>query len=425
MRSNILIKRRKMPQIVYKIGLFILVLFLSLYSIELSFIASAFLLVISISNKISLNIIIASIFLSIIAIIGVLSSYGFKYQPFDTLKDIIYFIRPITILLASYLVVKRIKSKTFVFNTVIFVALVFAIKHLFNVLINITNIDSYVYLRSLGGKQNHIEIVALVFLFFTPYHSAFKKYKKLTVFIISFSFLLYLSRTMFIVLFLFFLGYKGYLFLNRKLIRGFLFLTIFSTILVAILSNIETNRNSTGIKAFIYKTQNSFTELLEPIDTKAIVRDRRGLWEHWRAYEAAKAVEQMNKNGTKAWLIGLGFGSKIDLETTVKLDGNFFNEVPSIHNGFVNVIFKTGILGLLCYCICIIYIFISHQQFKTGNKNILFNKLIVATSVYMLFNSLVITGFYRPGEFSIFLYGILVASKYKTRSRQENFEIVH
>ncbi|MDG1660870.1 MAG: hypothetical protein P8H40_05785 [Winogradskyella sp.] len=403
-----------MPQKVYKIGLFILVLLLSLYSIELSFIASFFLLAISVSNKVSTNLIFASFFLIIITIIGVISSYGLKYQPFDTIKDIVYFIRPITILFASYFVVKRIKSKTYVYNLVVAIALVFTIIHLFNIIINIGNIDSYIYLRTLGGKQNHIEIVALVFLLFTPYCTAFKKYRKLVIYVIAISFLLYLSRTMFIVLFMFFVGYKGYLFLNRKLFRGILLVTIISVILGVVLSNIETNRNSTGLKAFIYKTQNSFTELFETIDTKAILRDRRGMWEHWRAYEAQKAVEQMNKNGVKVWAIGLGFGSKVDLETEVKLDGKQFSEVPSIHNGFVNVLFKTGTLGLLCYCLFIFYVFWTHQRWKTDDQNTLLNKLILATSVYMLFNSFVITGFYRPGEFSVFLYGIFVASKYNT-----------
>ncbi|MFK7781774.1 O-antigen ligase family protein [Psychroserpens sp.] len=409
-----------MPQTVYKIGLFILVLLLSLYSIELSFIASVFLLAISVSNKVSVNLISSSLFLIIITVIGVISSYGLKYQPFDTLKDIIYFIRPVTILFASYFAVKRLKSKTYVFNVVVTIALVFAIIHLFNIVINIGSIDSYVYLRTLGGKQNHIEIVALVFLFFTPYCTAFKKYHKLVVFIITISFLLYLSRTMFIVLFMFFVGYKGYLFLNRKLFRGILLLTIISVILGIVLSNIETNRNSTGFKAFVYKTQNSFSELFESIDTKTILRDRRGMWEHWRAYEAQKAIEQMNNNGTKAWLIGLGFGSKVDLETEVRLDGKQFSEVPSIHNGFVNVLFKTGTLGLLCYCLFIFYIFGTHQRFKTNDENILLNKLILATSVYMLFNSFVITGFYRPGEFSVFLYGIFVASKYNKQQQIVN-----
>lgn len=412
-----------MPQYVYKLCLILLVFFLSLYSIELSFIASVLLLAISISNKISVNIISASFFLIIITIIGLISSYGLKYKPFDTLKDTVYFIRPITILFASYFAVKRIKSTSFVFNTVVAIALVFAINHLFNIVINFSDIDSYVYLRRLGGKQNHIEIVALVFLLFTPYCTAFIKHQKVVTFIITISFILYLSRTMFIVLFLFFLGYKGYLFLNRKLLRGILLLTFISVGLGILLSSVETNRNSTGIKAFIYKTQNSFSELFGSIDTETILRDRRVMWEHWRAYEAQKAIEQMNKNGTKAWIIGLGFGSKVDLETEVRLDGKKFSEVPSIHNGFINVIFKTGALGLLCYCLFIGYIFASHQRFKTTDENRLLNKLILATSIYMLFNSFVITGFYRPGEFSVFLYGIFIASKYNSTRKHSKLLI--
>jgi len=405
------------PQFVYKTGLILLVLLLSIYSIELSFITSILVLILSFSSKINFNFIFTVILLIIIAVIGFLSSYGLKYPPFDVLKDVIYFIRPITILLASYFVVKRIKSKTYVFNVVIGIALFFAIKHLANILFHLPQIDSYVYLRGLGGKQNHIEIVALIFIFFTPFKTPFKKYDKLlsalTTIIIFSSFILYLSRTMYIVLFIFFLGHKGYLFLNRRLIKGLFLFLILSIIIGVSISNVDTNRDSKGFKAFMYKVQNSYGELFNSMDTSEIVNDRRLLWEHWRAYEAQKAIEQIGENGLKAWLIGLGFGSQIELDTYVLLEGKRFTEVPSIHNGFVNVLFKTGIIGFIFYISFIIFIFINHQKFRYSNSNILFNKLLVATSLYMFFNSFVITGFFRSGEFSIFLYGILIASKLK------------
>jgi O-antigen ligase len=329
------------------------------------------------------------------------------------LKDVIYFTRPITILFASYFVVKRIHSQTYVFNTVILIALFFALKHLWNILININFIDSYVYLRTLGGKQNHIEIVALIILFFTPFHERFKKHRKLVIIIILSSFILYLSRTMYITLFIFFLGYKGYLFLNKKLIKGLFVLTSLVILIGVTFSNIETNRDSKGIKAFIYKSQNSFVELFETVDTNYILRDKRSLWEHWRAYEAQKAIEQLNENGAKAWLIGMGYGPPIELDTEVRLDGKLFTKVPSIHNGFIYVLFKTGIIGLLFYIIFIVYVFITFQKFRLNQSNSIFNKLLVSTSIYMVLNSFVITGFFRPGEFSVFFLGVLIASKYK------------
>lgn len=403
-----------MPQYVYKLCLFLLVFFLSTYSIELSFITSIIALFVSMSRKVSLSFFQGVILVSSVSLIGLLSSYqAYKYPFYDVIKDYIYFIRPITILLASYFLIKRLKSKHFVFNIVVVVALFFAIKHLLNVLINIGSIDSYVYLRSLGGKQNHIEIIAIVFLIFTPYVTIFKRYKKLIIFIMFLSFVLYLSRSMFIILFIFFLGHKGYLFLNKRFIKGALVILIISLFLGSIISNVETNRDSKGIKAFIYKTQNSFKEIFETVDTNNILRDKRGLWEHWRAYEAQKAIQQVNKNGLKAWFIGLGFGPQIELETQVRLDGKEFTEVPSIHNGFVYVFFKTGILGLIFYLSFIIYVFLKHQKFRNKQNDSLYNKLIIATSLYVFFNSFVITGFYRPGEFSLFVYAILISSKEK------------
>lgn len=409
-----------MPQYVYRISLVLLVVSLSTYSIELSFLTSLIVLALTFSSKANRRLTVFSFLLMSLVLTGMVASYDFKSSIFDWIKDFVYFSRPIFVLLASYFVVKRVKSENFVFNTVIIIAFIFALKHLFLVLINIGSIDSYIYLRNLGGKQNHIETVALIFLFFTPFHYKLKKHKRLIQFIILLSFLLYLSRTMFITLFIFFLAYKGYLFLNIKLIKGlFVFMTVATLIGVTVL-NIDTNRDSKGIKAFIYKTKNSFTEMFEAVDTEYILRDRRSLWEHWRAYEAQKAIEQLNERGTKAWLIGMGYGPPIRLDTHVKLDGKIFTEVPSIHNGFIYVLFKTGIIGLLFYLSFIAYGFVSYQKFKTNQNNSIYNKLLVATSLYIFLNSFVITGFFRPGEFSIFLLGILIASKQKAQ-KQESF----
>ena len=403
-----------LPQYIYKFCLILLVFLTSTYSIELSFIFACITLAISIKGSIHKDIAVGSIFLIIILIVGIVSSTFSNYIIRDVIKDIVYFLRPIVLLLATYFCVKQIKSTEYVFNVVVGVSLFFALKHLFVVLININNIDSYIYLRGLGGKQNHIEFVGLVFLFFTPYVNAFKKYRKLIIFTILLSYVLYLSRTMFILLFVFFIAQKGYMFLNKKLLKGIFTFSIIAVVLGLIISSVETNRNSSGIKAFIYKTQNSFSEVFESIDTKEIVNDRRELWEHWRAYEAKKAIEQMDKTGIKAWLIGMGLGAQVDLETYVYLDQEKFYELPSIHNGFVNVIFKTGILGFVFYTLFISLIFVNNQKFNLNIKNdLLISKLLLATSIYMLYNSFVITGFFRPGEFSIFLIGMLYATKFK------------
>lgn len=410
-----------MPQYVHKLCLILLVYYLSTYSIEMSFLTSVFVIFISLRQRVSLGFIQAVFLVSAVAIIGLLSTFFELHNPIiDIVKDVIYFIRPIAILFAAYFAVSNIKSKYFVFDTVVSMALIFALIHLLRIISHVGEIDSYTYLRSLGGKQNHLEIVALIFLLFTPYTTVFKKQRKLVIALIVLSFVLYFSRTMFIILFLFFLGYKGYLFLNKKLLKGIMFFVLVALILGLTISNIETTRDSTGIKKFIYKTQNSFAELFESVDADKTKRDHRKLWEHWRAYEAQKAIQQLNESGVKAWLIGLGYGSQIELDTTVRLDGKFFRSVPSIHNGYVFVLFKTGILGLTFYVGLIIYMFLKFQKFREQGSNTTLNGLIIATSLYVFFNSFVIAGIYRPGEFSLFLYAILLASQEKINRSTTN-----
>lgn len=403
-----------MPQYLYKFCTVLLVYFLSIYSIELSFITSVFVMLLSVSSKINYNLLIAVMLISLMTLTGILSSYKLEFSTYDTIKDLVYFLRPITILLASYFVVKKLNSVNYVFNAVILIAMFFAIKHLFNIIIHMKSIDSYIYLRALGGKQNHIEIVALIFLFFTPFtNGIINKYRKLIIITILTSFVLYLSRTMIIILIIFYLGYKEYLFLNSKIIKRIFVIAIMSILIGFTISRIETDRNSTGLKAFIYKTQNSFSELFQSVESEEGIKDQRLLWEHWRAYEARKAIEQLGENGLKSWIIGTGFGSQINLKTEVSLDGKKVSKVPSIHNGFVNVMFKTGIIGLFFYVSFIAYIFVSNQRNKKEEYTFLINKLLVSTSLYMLYNSFVITGFFRSGEFSIFLFGILIATRHK------------
>ena len=407
-----------MPQFVYKIFLALLVLSLSTESIELSFITSVLVLILCATKTLSSNVLTFGILIITVTFIGAISTSWLSYPLFDLLKDTIYFSRPITVLFASYFVTKQIKSITYVFNVVVVIAFLFALRHILVILINVGSYESYINIRSLGGKHNHIELIALVFLFFTPYVSIFKKYRKAVKFILFVSIILYFSRTMLIVFFIFYLGHKGYLHLNRKFLKGFLIFGLTSIILGIAIYNVETTRDSDGLKKFIYKTQNSFKELFVPFDSEQVKRDRRMLWEHWRAYEAQKAIEQLNESGIKAWLIGMGYGTKVELDIEVKLQGKLYAEVPSIHNGYIYILFKTGILGLFFYLLFILSIFFKHQKFK-GKKAVLDN-MIVASSLYLLFSSFVVTGFYRAGEFSMFLFGLLIASKIKTKTTNQS-----
>ena len=402
-----------MIQLLHKIFLVSLVLSLSSLSIELSFITSIVVLMFCTTKMINPHVLVFSLLILVVNIIGFFSTNWFEHTSYDLLKDIIYFIRPLIVLLASYFVVKKINTLNYVFNIVVIIGLFFAVKHLLILILNSGSIITYLDIRRLGGKHNHVELIALIFILFTPFVSVYKKRMRIIKIVLLVSILLYISRTMFLVFLIFYMAYKGYLILNRRFFKGVLILGLASIIFGLVISNIDTTRDSVGINQFIYKTQNSFSELFAPLDINEVKKDRRLLWEHWRAYEALKAIEQTTESGVLAWLFGNGSGSQVDLGTYVYLDGNRFTEVPSIHNGYVYILFKTGILGLGFYVLSVLIMFFTHQ--KSNPRHAVLNNMIIASCLYLIFTSFVVTGFFRVGEFSMFLFGILLATRDKLR----------
>ena len=402
-----------MIQLLHKIFLVSLVLSLSSLSIELSFITSIVVLMFCTTKMINPHVLVFSLLILVVNIIGFFSTNWFEHTSYDLLKDIIYFIRPLIVLLASYFVVKKINTLNYVFNIVVIIGLFFAVKHLLILILNSGSIITYLDIRRLGGKHNHVELIALIFILFTPFVSVYKKRMRIIKIVLLVSILLYISRTMFLVFLIFYMAYKGYLILNRRFFKGVLILGLASIIFGLVISNIDTTRDSVGINQFIYKTQNSFSELFAPLDINEVKKDRRLLWEHWRAYEALKAIEQTTESGVLAWLFGNGYGSQVDLGTYVYLDGNRFTEVPSIHNGYVYILFKTGILGLGFYVLSVLIMFFTHQ--KSNPRHAVLNNMIIASCLYLIFTSFVVTGFFRVGEFSMFLFGILLATRDKLR----------
>lgn len=378
-------------------------------SIELTFIMSFLAGILFSSRKINSYIALLVIPLLLMVLSGCISTQWINQGKFNLIKDLVYFSRPILVLYASYLLAKRILYLKFIFNALVAVGLLFAVYHLTIVLANLTSVKTLLEIRELGGKHNHIELISLFLLLFTKLTTVLRGFRKIAIFILITSIVLYFSRTMFLVFIIFYFGHKGYLCLNRKLFKGIVLM--FSTIFLAIVvfSNIPTSRESVGIKRFVFKVQNSFTELFAPTEFNVENKDRRLLWERWRAYEAFKAIDQIKNRGIKGWLFGLGYGEQINLGIAVKLEGQIVDKVPSIHNGYVYVLFKTGLLGLFSYLLFISFLFIYHQRDRM--KNITLNNMMISASVYLFITSFVVTGFFRVGEFSMFLIGTLLVFK--------------
>ena len=86
-----------MAQYIYRLSLILLVISLSTYSIELSFLVSLLVFMFSFLDRANKTLINLTILLVGMVIVGLLSTNIFKSSFFNILKDLVYFTRPIFI----------------------------------------------------------------------------------------------------------------------------------------------------------------------------------------------------------------------------------------------------------------------------------------------------------------------------------------
>ena len=409
-----------MSQKLIKFCLVALLLALWSQSLELAFSVAAIVLLISFQGRFSKGLFTVLALLTVLTLIGLLGLLTFQAGPYEYLKDFVYFMRPLLMLLATYFCVKRLDKKEDFFNVVVMTGFALALFHLLHIGIGLLrfkpNLDRF---RGLFGRLNHVEMIALFLVICVKSlpvkRSRFKVIYQAFVIILVLSFLLYFSRTMIVVLGLMVLAYYGYLKLNAKGIMALGIMAIFLGGFLVFLQNYEPSegKDVTFFGRFMEKVKNSYTEAFEPIKFDKFKMDRRELWPRWRAYEANLVVTEINEE--KKWLQGKGFGSTVDVGFEIRLDGERIQHLPTVHNGLAYVYMKTGVLGLLVYFTIILYLYLYYYRKDTTKEGVRYNYIIVSAGLYMLAASMVVTGIFKPYMMVMFLTGGALALKEKIR----------
>lgn len=407
-----------MNQLTAKIGLVAIIIALWAESVELSFVVAFGVLLLHFNGKISRG--LSQIVLLILAMmtVGMLGIMTRQAGLYGFVKDVVYFLRPLTVMLATYYAVQKLKSKADFYNLIVLVGFGFALIHLLDIGIGLLryrpNLQKF---RELFGKLNHVEMVAL-FLIACIRDLPIKKtrftlFYKLAVAALIISFLLYFSRTMIVVLFLMILAYYGYLKLNARGVVMGLILLVFGAGFVFFLSQYEPDETQpqTVLTGFLAKVKNSYTETFQPIEFDTYLKDRRSLWPRWRAYEASLVLKEVD--GDRKWLQGKGFGSTVDAGFELRLNGEMMQHLPTVHNGVAYVYMKTGVLGLLFYFTIFIVLYGYNYVSSKGPDDKSYNGVLVGAGFYMLAATMVVTGIFKPYMMVGFLIGGTFALKKK------------
>lgn len=373
---------------------------------EISFLAWIFAILLTYKKNYSKDFLFYLSHFVLILLISFFTTWQFEYSLYFIIRDITYMLKPILGLIIGYQFYKSdIKNPfTFLLKAGITMALIHFVLVAYGIIIegarNVREIRHY------GGFFNDYEVYALVFLLFRNKLGIQITKQKfyLYLFILSFSAFFYLARTNFIQFFILTIAMKGYLELNQKnlsYLGTLIAITILSYLLILWYNP---KRNGPGIDEFLFKVKNA---PIEAFSTKVNREDWKDFHDNYRSYENIRTLQQLEANSSFCW--GEGIGSQVDLKQKVYLGDMKLRKISILHNGYMTVLLKSGIIGLIIYLSSIFYFFKNYHSKNQELKNI--HQIFIGTGVFLIVSNWVFMGFYNPVDTKTIIIGFLFAYK--------------
>lgn len=344
---------------------------------------------------------LAILFLGIIGLIFYRNPIGLA------LKDIFHFMKPIQGILVGYFIFKTINDTKIFIKTIVTAALISAIIHFLIIVLFVDIASGSINAIRDFTKDNYLELIAIFFLgyykfFFKEQLYASKTKARIIFVILLFSSFLYFSRTMMVSAIIIALTIHGYTKITKTTI------TILATLFLAIgmlygyLYSVKIDRGKPGLEAFLYKIKIAPEEIFK---TNIDRDNHKELWDHWRGYEAKRALATM-EDKPSSYIFGTGYGSLVNLKFKAPLsttDKEGLKFISELHNGYPYVLYKTGIIGLLLYLF-----FLIKLQFKIYAKLSFETTFISAIGLFYIFTTMTITGVYNTNDTIVFVLGALL-----------------
>jgi hypothetical protein len=373
---------------------------------ELTFLIWSFTVLITIQTKYSLSIVKQMLCFGLILAIAFFSSFFYSFENFAFIRDVTYLLKPIIGLLVGYQLCKNhIKNP---FDTAIKVGVLLAVIHILIVgygfvFKGFSNIHQ---IRSFAGFFSDYEVYVIIMVLFAKQLGVILSQKQFYLFLalLVFSSLLYLSRTNFIQFIVLFFAIKGFFVPSRKKLIGLVSVVLAGLVFYSAILYYNPKRNAKGIEAFLYKVKIAPTE---PFKTKVNKEDFVDFNDNYRSVENIHTLRQMRSEGNQAILLGKGLGSTVDLNRKVWLGDSELRHISVLHNGFMTIYLKSGVVGVFILLLTILLLF----RFRKANNPIgqRINYLLTGTAIFLLISYWVFMGFYFKADTKAILIGLLLA----------------
>ena len=346
----------------------------------------------------------------------------YTHPPADVLKDLWYFAGPIVYITFGFLVFQRVDTGEqapwqSLLQPFLVVALISGLYDIFNVLTNSaallasTSVDDY---RNLSGTGSYVVLIPIVLIVLLRQHDqtthGLERFRlvRVLVYLSSVgSILLALSRTLIVMLFSgVALAVNPRRMARRLLAQGGL--GALALLLAVAAAGYGLSRAKTSIpELFAAKLLNTRAEVqVRGYETFSQIN------ENWRGFEAFRALRTYQNFNPAQKLAGGGFGATVDLGFATRIYPTQY--IPIIHNGYMYLLVKTGLVGLVFFCCFLGQILsLALRTFRHPEPNIRIAALLLLWSAIVFASTqAVITGIYNKGALAgnLFLLGAACAS---------------
>jgi hypothetical protein len=381
------------------------------------------------SHKISSAELILILPLVIILMIG---TFGSLFQDvFETLngfylfgKDIWYFLKPIVYILTGfYLWRQNLKKEVFI-SLILYVSLFISVHHIIKVVVFVINAESgsiaLDVLRWETGPGNLLEVYSLAYVLLLikskNAHEIISIPRWIIVTILSISIILSFSRTLFLAFIISclamqnFFSFKARTFINATIVT----VTLFIIITLSMLYLHKVSEKDSVTFDLTDKYLNSFNEITYEKENPT----NEEINKNWRGLETSLALKEFSKGNLLERIFGFGFGKTVFIGYSGLL-GIYDPNIPRFHNGFIEILLKTGYLGLILYILYFYFTFraADFQYSKTETDKLL--KAVLVTSFVI---TAIISGLYNKSALdtscviSGYLMGISLRRKHSLQS---------
>lgn len=373
---------------------------------ELTFAVWFLVLLTTITQKYSTQILKTVFPFLAILIVAFFSLFFFDNNIYNIIRDVTYILKPVIGIIVGYQLCKNSGPK--VIKTIINAGLLIASIHLAIIFYNaiIHKIVNIHVLREYGGYFSDYEIYVLIILIFHKQFQLNYSKKKLyfLIFIFAFSSFLYVSRTNFIQVVIFYLTLKGFFTLNVRSVTILILLIITSAVGYSAIYRMNLSRSGRGIEALLYKIKNA---PIEAFKTKINKDDYEDFNDNFRSFENIKTIRQVSQEGWPAIVFGKGLGSTVDIGRRMDTnDGTTVRYEAILHNAYMTVFLKAGIIGVL---LLIYSMYVLMKSTKSTNPLVnQINLLLLATGIFLIFENWVLLGIFLKTESKAVLIGFII-----------------